>query len=131
MNDATILSTGTLTGDNIINEAGEKLGSLKEIMIDFDRGTVVYGVLSRGGVAGIGEKLFAVPWSLFRVDTEHKQLVVNLSEESLENSPGFDPDNWPRFADTSWGGEVHEHFGVDPYWARDPEPDPDRTATGL
>src|SRR5690606_30593477 len=105
--------------------------TLKELMIDFDTGTVVYGVLSRGGVAGIGQKLFAVPWSLFQVDTEHKQLVVNLDEERLENSPGFDPDNWPKFSDTTWGSEVHARVGVAAPWTRDRAPGVGRTATGL
>lgn len=118
MTTGTVLSAGTLKGDAVVNADGDKLGTLKEIMIDFDRGTVVYGVLSRGGVAGIGEKLFAVPWTLFDVDTEEKELVLNLDEERLENSPGFDPDNWPKFADEVWGTELHEHFGVDPYWAQ-------------
>lgn len=116
MTNATILSAGTLTGDDIVNSAGDKLGTLKDVMIDFDRGTVAYGVLSRGGVAGVGEKLFAVPWALFDVDTDEKELTLNLDEERLEDSPGFDPDHWPTFADEAWGRELHEHYGVDPYW---------------
>jgi sporulation protein YlmC with PRC-barrel domain len=116
MTTGTVLSAGTLTGDDIVNADGDKLGTLKEVMIDFDRGTVVYGVLSRGGVAGIGEKLFAVPWALFEVDTEEKHLVLNYDEERLDNSPGFDPDQWPTFGDEAWGLELHEHYGVDPYW---------------
>ena len=117
MTTGTVLSAGTLKGDAVVNSAGDKLGTLKEVMIDFDRGTVAYGVLSRGGVAGIGEKLFAVPWALFSVDTDEKELVLEFEEERLENSPGFDPDNWPTFSDEAWGLELHEHYGVDPYWA--------------
>ncbi|MEX1005581.1 MAG: PRC-barrel domain-containing protein [Acidimicrobiia bacterium] len=116
MTSAAILSAGTLTGDSVVNSDGDKLGDLKDIMIDFDRGTVAYGVLSRGGVAGIGEKLFAVPWALFQVNGGEKDLILDLDEERLENSPGFDPDNWPTFADEAWGRELHEHYGVDPYW---------------
>lgn len=116
MTTGTILSAGTLTGDAVVNSDGAKLGTLKEVMIDFDRGTVAYGVLSRGGVAGIGEKLFAVPWALFRVDTDAKRLVLDFEEARLDNSPGFDSDQWPTFADETWGRELHEHYGVDPYW---------------
>lgn len=123
MTTGTILSAGTLTGDDVVNSDGDKLGTLKDVMIDFDRGTVAYGVLSRGGVAGIGEKLFAVPWALFDVDTDEKELTLDLDEERLEDSPGFDPDHWPTFADEAWGRELHEHYGVHPYWgsSRDEE----------
>jgi hypothetical protein len=112
-----VLSGSTLTGDDIVNTAGDKLGTLKEIMIDFEPGKVAYGVLARGGVAGIGEKLFAVPWSLFRVDPDRHELVLDLDEEVFDDSPGFDPDNWPQFSDLEWGADVHQRFGVDPYWA--------------
>jgi hypothetical protein len=35
-------------------------------MIDLDHGQIAYGVLSRGGLAGVGEKLFAVPMGAVR-----------------------------------------------------------------
>lgn len=111
-----VLSSSTLTGDDIVDREGNKLGTLKEIMIDLDRGEVAYAVLSRGGVAGIGEKLFAVPWVLFEVDTDREQLILDVEEDVLENSPGFDPDNWPQFSDVEWGTTIHEHYGVVPYW---------------
>jgi hypothetical protein len=34
----------------------------------------------------------------------------------LENAPGFDKDNWPDFADRTWGESIHSHYGVRPYW---------------
>jgi sporulation protein YlmC with PRC-barrel domain len=112
-----ILSSSTLTGDDVVNRSGDKLGSLKDIMIDLTRGEVAYGVVSRGGLAGIGEKLFAVPFSMFEVDGDSHELILEIEEEVLDNSPGFDPDNWPTFSDEAWGAEVHEYYGLVPYWA--------------
>jgi sporulation protein YlmC with PRC-barrel domain len=115
----TVLSSSTLTGDKIVNLNDEDLGTLKEIMIDVASGDVAYGVLSRGGLAGMGEKLFAVPWRLLTVDGEKKRLILNVDEAILEDSPGFDPDNWPTF-DLEWQEGLHRHFGVDPYWEPTP-----------
>ncbi len=111
-----VLSSSTLTGDDVVNRAGDKLGSLKEIMIDLTRGDIAYAVVSRGGLAGIGEKLFAVPWELFDVDTEEHELILDIAEDVLDNSPGFDPDNWPTFSDDEWRTRVHEYYGLVPYW---------------
>lgn len=61
MAEPLILSSSTLTGDRVVNLEGERLGTLKEIMFDVDRGAVAYAVVSRGGVAGLGERLYAVP----------------------------------------------------------------------
>lgn len=111
-----VLSSSTLSGDDVVNRDGNKLGSLKEIMIDFDRGEVAYGVVSRGGFAGVGEKLFAVPWELFSLDTEAHELILDIAEDVLDNSPGFDADNWPSFGDFEWRTDVHEYYGLDPQW---------------
>jgi sporulation protein YlmC with PRC-barrel domain len=113
-----VLSASTLTGDPVVNHEGERLGTLKEIMIDLDRGEIGYAVLSRGELAGIGERLFAVPWSLFTVDTAQHQLLLDIDAGALDDAQGFDPDDWPRFDDQDWGGRLHDSYGVTPYWSR-------------
>ena len=68
-----VLSASTLNGDDVYNPKGEKLGSIKELMLDIENGKVCYAVLSFGGFLSLGEKLFAVPWSARPVDafSEH------------------------------------------------------------
>ena len=111
-----VLAAGTLTGDSVRNSAGEDLGKLDEIMIDIPTGRVAYAVLSFGGILRMGNKLFAVPWSALRVDEDEKCFVLDMDKTRLENAPGFDKNNWPDMADTSWGSEVFRYYGVTPYW---------------
>jgi sporulation protein YlmC with PRC-barrel domain len=111
-----VLSAGTLTGDPVVNDAGENLGKLEEIMIDLDSGRVAYVVISFGGVLGVGNKLFAIPWQALRVDTENKEIVLNVSKETLEQAPGFDKDRWPETSDQTWLGDVYRYYGYEPYW---------------
>jgi len=99
--------------------SGEDLGKLEEIMLDMDGGRVAYAVLSFGGVLGMGNKLFAVPWDALTVDTENKELVLNIDRETLENAPGFDKDNWPGTETGSqWLVDVYDYYGYEPYWTR-------------
>jgi len=58
---STVLSADTLSGDAVVNSAGEKLGKIEDFMLDVESGRIRYAVLSFGGVLGIGNKLFAVP----------------------------------------------------------------------
>lgn len=109
-----VLSSSSLAGDDVVDANGDKLGSLKEIMIDIAHGDVAYAVLSRGGLAGIGQKLFAVPWEMFVVDLEEHELILDIDEDVLDNSAGFDPDNWPSFSD-EWRAQVHEYYGLGSY----------------
>jgi sporulation protein YlmC with PRC-barrel domain len=109
-----VLSASTLDDDDIYNLKGEKLGSIKEIMLDINTGRVCYVVLSFGGFLSIGEKLFAVPWSALTVDTENKRFLMDTDEERLKEAPGFDNDNWPNMADATWEKKVHSYYGTLP-----------------
>lgn len=110
------LSASTITGDTVRNMDGNDLGHIEELVIDLDNGRVNYAVLSSGGFLGLGNKLFAIPWDMLTVDTENKEVVVDISKETLENAPGFDKDDWPDIHDRSWVGDVYRYYGRDPYW---------------
>jgi sporulation protein YlmC with PRC-barrel domain len=76
------LSASTITGDDVRNPNGDKLGHIEEIVIDLEDGRVNYAVLSSGGFLGLGDKLFAIPWDMIHVDTERKEVVIDLSKEA-------------------------------------------------
>ncbi len=123
-----VLSAGTLAGDNVRNRAGESLGKIEEIMLDMESGRVAYAVLSFGGFLGIGDKLFAIPWSALEMNTAEQEFLLDVEKSTLENAPGFDKDNWPDMADPTWGSSVHAHYGEQPYWN---PPSADFTDSGL
>ena len=111
-----VLSASTLSGDPVRNTAGEDLGKIEDFMIDLERGRIAYAVLSFGGVLGLGDKLFAVPWKALTVDTDRHCFVLNVPKERLKDAPGFDKDNWPDLTDTDWGTQVNSFYGTTPYW---------------
>ena len=111
-----ILAASTLEGDKVKNSADEDLGKVNSIMIDIPSGRVAYAVLSFGGVLGMGNKLFAVPWDAFSVDEDEKCLILDVDKRSLETAPGFDKDNWPDMTNPAWGASIFKHYGVTPYW---------------
>jgi len=111
-----LMGANTLIGNEVCNSDEEHLGEIKEIMLDTMDGTVAYAVLSFGGVFGVGDKLFAVPWNALRLDTINKRFVLDADKENLKNAPGFDKDAWPSMADRQWGSAVHDYYGTRPYW---------------
>ncbi|MDZ4345046.1 MAG: PRC-barrel domain-containing protein [Candidatus Binatia bacterium] len=116
MNEPKVLSADTLTGDKVVNHQKEDLGKIEHLMIDLANGRVAYAVLSFGGFLGMGDKLFAIPWSALTVDTVEKQFILNVDKEVLKRAPGFDKDDWPNMADRSWGTKVFTYYGAKPYW---------------
>ncbi len=104
------LSAHTLLGDSVKNSEGESLGDLKEIMLNIETGKIAYAVVSFGGILGMGDKLFAVPWGALRVDGDNKCLILNVSKDRLKNAPGFDKDHWPNFADTTFAEQLRGYY---------------------
>ena len=115
-NFGRVLSASTLKGDKVVNKQGEDLGQIEELMIDLDRGRIAYAVLSFGGFLGMGDKLFAIPWQAFGVDTAEKRLVLNADKELLKKATGFDKSSWPNMADPTWGSNLYGYYGYKPYW---------------
>lgn len=107
-----LMGANTLDGNDVYNHKDEDLGDIKEIMLDVPSGRVAYAVLSFGGFLGIGEKLFAVPWSALKLDTEKKRFILDVEKDSLKNAPGFDSSNWPDMADTTWAKSIHDYYGT-------------------
>lgn len=111
-----VMAASTLEGNDVYNPAGESLGSIQEIMLDVPHGRIAYAVLSRGGILGIGDKLYAIPWSALTLDTDRKCFVLNVDKEVLKNADGFDKDNWPSMADETWARGIHQYYNQPPYW---------------
>lgn len=107
-----LMGADTLMGNDVYNRQDEDLGDIKEIMLDVAAGRISYAVLSYGGLLGMGEKLFAVPWSALTLDTENKRFTLDVSQERLENAPGFDKDNWPDMSDQAWARDIHTYYGT-------------------
>jgi len=105
-----VLSASSLSDDDVYSPSGDKLGSIKELMLDIESGKVCYAVLSFGGFLSLGEKLFAVPWSALTVDTENKRFVMDTDEERLKKAPGFDTNNWPNMADSAWEKSIDTYY---------------------
>jgi sporulation protein YlmC with PRC-barrel domain len=112
-----VLAADTLTGDKVVNRKNEDLGTIEHLMIDMEKGRVAYAVLSFGGFLGVGDKLFAIPWSALAVDTGEKQFILDVDKELLKDAPGFDKAHWPDMADHAWGTGVATFYGAKPYWS--------------
>ncbi len=111
-----LMSAGTLTGDKVVNTRNDALGKIEEIMLDVPSGRIAYAVMSSGGILGVGNKLFAIPWQALQLDTRNECFVLDIDTEQLENAPGFNQDHWPSMADPQWAASVHAYYGRRPYW---------------
>ena len=108
----SLMGADTLLGNDVYNKDDEDLGDIKEFMIDMASGKIAYAVLSFGGLLGMGDKLFAVPWAALVLDTENKRFTLNVPKDVLKDAPGFDKDRWPSMSDKTWAAGVHQFYGT-------------------
>jgi sporulation protein YlmC with PRC-barrel domain len=98
--------TGTLRGSQIIgtkvrDRAGKDVGQIEDLIVGAD-GKVSFAVISFGGILGMGEKLFAVPWNAVSYDPQERVGQVAVRRETLERARGFDRDDYPDTRDQAW-----------------------------
>jgi sporulation protein YlmC with PRC-barrel domain len=110
------IKASSIIGTNVFNPEGDSLGDIKEIVIDPSTGRVAYVVVSFGGFLGLGEKLFAIPFSAFRYNVTNKEYIINVTKERLEDAPGFDSNYWPVMSDEKWNRDIYTYYGRPPYW---------------
>ena len=86
----TLISSRALVGTAVKNLQGEKVGDIRELMIDPESGRIVYAVMASGGVLGMGEKNLAVPWETFKVGLEKDELVVQIDKDKLQSGSSYE-----------------------------------------
>jgi sporulation protein YlmC with PRC-barrel domain len=124
-----------LIGANVASPQGEAIGKLEDVVV-YPGGEVAYAVVSFGGIMGLGDKLFAVPWSSVSCadlslelrdkdpnrdhddigttarDRSRERVVLSIPKERLKNAPGFDKDHWPEMANPAWSTDVDTYYAI-------------------
>lgn len=89
--DIVKVSTGyrasKVLGASVVNEAGDTVGKIDEIIIGSD-GKAPFVVLSVGGFLGVGDKLVVLPYEQMRTDGK-KIMLPGATKDSLKALPEF------------------------------------------
>lgn len=107
---SNIISSEKVEGTSVYNEAGDKLGTIDDLMIDKPSGKVCYAVLEFGGFLGIGTDRYPLPWNMLKYDTAMDGYVVPLDKARLDDAPRYAVDDSPEFT-SEYGRRVNEFYG--------------------
>jgi sporulation protein YlmC with PRC-barrel domain len=101
-----------IVGSRVLNMKGERLGVIKDIVIDIDTGRVLYAVVDFGSFLGMGGKLFPVPWQSLAALPSEGIFFLNISKEKLEKAPGYDKNSLPDMGDVHWGTKIAQFYRI-------------------
>jgi len=103
-----VLTATSIIGDKVENKKGENIGKIKDVMLNIKSGNIQYLIIEFGGFLGMGEKLFAIPFSALKLNPKNEDFVLDVEKRFLETAPGFNKEHWP---------ETNSHyFDVNTYW---------------
>jgi len=103
---------------DVTNLEGEDLGQVENFLLDMLEGRIAFLVVAFGGILGLTDKWFAIPWEIAAWSPQDRKFVVNMPRGILEKAPGLDKRKWPQAVDLSWLTACYEHYGCAPYWER-------------
>jgi sporulation protein YlmC with PRC-barrel domain len=105
-----LIAASKVNGTSVYNPAGEKLGSVYDVMIDKTSGQVEYGILSFGGFLGLGDNYYPLPWRELKYDTRQGGFVVNLDRDRLEGAPSYGPGETGTWESEAWGRRIDDFY---------------------
>jgi sporulation protein YlmC with PRC-barrel domain len=110
---SSLIGSDKVEGTNVYGADGEKVGYIERVMIDKVSGKVSYAVLSFGGLLGIGDDHYPLPWQTLKYDTNLGGYVVTgISQDQLRGAPKYADEsswNWSAPATTR---SVNAYYGV-------------------
>lgn len=121
----TYVKASELLGGEVVMTRQDDKPNIKDLAIDLQDGYAPYVIVSVGGIAGIGDRLVAVPTSAFTRGKDSDELQLSVSEAQLKSAPELDQRNWIRtLANRDFGARLYSSYGATPYWERIDEQTP-------
>lgn len=110
-----LIASDRVQGTTVRRPDGEKIGRIERVMIDKISGKVAYAVMSFGGLLGVGERYYTLPWAKLDYDEEKHAYVLDITKSQLQGAPALNSEG-ETGPDRSAERALHEHYDTDPYW---------------
>jgi sporulation protein YlmC with PRC-barrel domain len=106
-----VIAASNVSGTNVYNPGGDKLGSIHDVMLNKQSGQATYAIMSFGGFLGMGEKYHPLPWNEMRYDPAQDGYVVDLDRSVLEAAPAYDSYDTTTWGEPGvWGQQVSSYY---------------------
>jgi sporulation protein YlmC with PRC-barrel domain len=106
-----LIAASKVNSTGVYNRAGEKLGSIYDIMLNKQSGKAEYAVMSFGGFLGIGDRYHPLPWTVLNYDPVQGGYVVDIDRDRLEGAPSYAADETALWDDPAYGRRVSDYYG--------------------
>jgi len=107
----SLIAASQVTGTNVYNRAGDKLGDVYDVIINKQSGQVEYAIMSFGGFLGIGDTYHPLPWKTLNYSPREGGYVVDIDKQRLEGAPSYGASDTTVWDDPAYGRRVNDYYG--------------------
>ena len=116
MTGKPLIESDRVEGTAVYDRNGNRIGSVKRLMIDKKTGQVAYTVLSFGGFLGLGSEEHTIPWSKLDYDTSLGGFRTDITEDQIRGAPSFYRERDYDWSDRQRERELHDYWNAPYYW---------------
>jgi len=107
----------TVLGTSVKDRAGNKIGSIEDIVLDKHSNAILFAVVSFGGFLGIAEKYHPLPWSALDYDYPEGAYVVSFTREQLERAPAGSIEELINEGGIGTRNRTYDYYNTPHYWS--------------
>lgn len=101
-----------IRGRDVFDAAGDKIGHVKDLLIDENGERVRFFEIAHGGFLGIGEDRIVAPVDIITA-VEEDGVHIDRGREVVAGTPVYNPE---LAHEADFYDSVYTHYGVQPYW---------------
>lgn len=107
----------TVLGTSVADPAGNKIGSIEDIVLDRQSNAILFAVVGFGGFLGLGEKYHPIPWSALHYDYPNGAYVVSFTREQLEKAPAGSIEELTNEGGIDTRNRAYDYYNTPHYWS--------------
>lgn len=112
----SLIAAKKVEGTDVFNIGGDRIGSIRDLMIDKQSGQIAYAIMAFGGFMGIWDSYHPVPWPLLRYNINLGGYVADIKMSDLEDAPSYPTGTEPAWGDAEYQRKIQQHYGVGQPW---------------
>lgn len=97
-----LIASDKVEGTSVFDRQGEKLGTVRKVMIGKRDGRAHYVVMGFGGLFGMGEDNYPLPWDALDYDTGlggYKMKSLSKNDLDKEKAPSYGRNEEPSWSE--------------------------------
>ena len=103
-------------GTNVNDPAGNKIGTIEDVILDKQSNSIMFAVVGFGGFLGMAEKYHPIPWSALEYDPADNAYSVSYTKEQLQAAPSGSIDELTRDDGMQFRDRTYDYYKAPRYW---------------